>query len=79
MATYANSMFAPRGFSKPVLKTHPPAWATNSGGLTNSLTIEALASYLASVDAVTYSPDRLANMTANDMRYAQNLILNFLP
>ena len=77
MATNANTLFQPRGFSRPTQQVLPNNWVPAITGLPESLTIEGLAFFLSGQDPVTYSPSRLANMTINDMRYAQNIILGY--
>lgn len=80
MATNKNTLFWPRGFSKPTsadLPNPPLSWSPTGGWLGLSLTIEGMAADLQSRDPVTYTTRRLAHMTANDMRYAFNVIMNY--
>lgn len=79
MATNRNTLFYPRAFARPTVRTlpDPEKWTPVAGGLTTSLSIENMANYLSGFSATTYNPGVLANMTANDMRFAIQLILNY--
>ena len=77
MAINVNTLFYPRAFARPTVRILPIDWTPLSTGLLNSLTIEGMANYLSGWNATTYNPTVLANMTANDMRFAIQNILNY--